>query len=796
MNSLPVNDDRVASAAPQKRRNMLTLVMVPVMVFAANGFSASLEPCELKGIVADNPTGKIESRAIREMRDTMGKLYNIKLPLLEAEKKEPVIYLGQKACVASGLTTTEDLSSVTPGGYVVKSGPQGVAIAGEDCYDTLFGCYAFFETLGVKYYQWNKPTMPEPPPHRLDFFELKEKPFMRYRNGYRLQWRQMFQEVGDPRKGLNPELFGKKSGSDLWMDHTAGYLVPKRLYRDEHPEYYAMLQTGERIAKKNFTDHRTPLCVSNPDVAEISIRRMLGWIDKNPEKRFFPATYGDTGFWCHCPRCRALDPTDSVHTSRLTKNTSPSSRVYAARLLFWVNQIAKAVKVRYPEKEIVTFAYGGTDKAPASARPVDNVWIVCATGLGNLPFYDHVEKTEQKNKLSDWLRIADNVMVCEYLSGNYLPAPLESTVARVKDYGAMGIKGIFFTYGDPINFRPVWQYLFPKICWNPNVNLDGALAEFAEYHYQAAADDVSRIFTLYRRNYLKTLEEKQPIVKMYPKRFYSASFVESVLDAFHSAEEKVGNDNESRDELLMEEYLFLKDALSHLPDYDFTNANTQRITTLLTRMKDVSTSRDRLGNFIKDVNRFGANLKKRDPRYERFLERWLEDGQEFSPVERDGAIMFTPDNFFDADFGPDIFADQAHPKFIPPPKYCVGVKSHLKNVTRGCVWSCFTLNDAPSGTAVLEMEGQDAVTKWAAKKHLHKTIETMIIKINGDVIYEGEAGFVRGNWSRRSFEFDSGILKKGKNKLEICNLTKNSWPHCVALLLIANAEMKFPSEDQ
>ena len=85
----------------------------------------------------------------------------------------------------------------------------------------------------------------------------------------------IFDEMGDPRAALNPELFQKDS--DLWFDHNAGYMVPKKMYYDAHPEYYALRLNGRRIPKTT-SDAYIHLCMSNPDVQRIATERVLGWI--------------------------------------------------------------------------------------------------------------------------------------------------------------------------------------------------------------------------------------------------------------------------------------------------------------------------------------------------------------------------------------------------------------------------------------------------------------------------------------------------------------------------------------
>lgn len=290
------------------------------------------------------------------------------------------IFIGLAASRAAGLITDIEIAEATPGGYVIKCTPDHIAIVGPHIFATSYGVNGFFEKQGALFYERvsripkMEPTFPA--------FKLVTKPKILYRNySTRIEW-------AECRKGLNPELFAEDS--DLWIDHSAGYLIPKKLFYDEHPEYFAMLKNGERIPKNSFTDHRTPLCLSNPDVTRISIERALGWVENEKNKIFFPVTYGDTGAWCQCEPCKKLDPVPGQ---------------YSTRLLKWVNPVARAIGEKYPEKSSLPLRmadrmhllpqrdlkrmYGSADRLATplfhsgitQSRPIPRQWRVCRKKL-------------------------------------------------------------------------------------------------------------------------------------------------------------------------------------------------------------------------------------------------------------------------------------------------------------------------------------------------------------------------------------------------------------------------------
>jgi hypothetical protein len=102
--------------------------------------------------------------------------------------------------------------------------------------------------------------------------------------------------------------------------------------------------------------------------------------------------------------------------------------------------------------------------------------------------------------------------------------------------------------------------------------------------------------------------------------------------------------------------------------------------------------------------------------------------------------------------------------------------------------------DSADRAAVLDLEGQDGITKWAGKR-LFSSLTHIAVRVNGQEIYRGECGFVRGNWSRRDFRIPAGVLKAGENRLEIENITRGCrGVFAACYCLISDAELRIAAE--
>jgi len=89
--------------------------------------------------------------------------------------------------------------------------------------------------------------------------------------------------------------------------HAAGYLMPRELFAD-HPEYFRMNESGERIPDWNF-------CVSNADALSLFAKRAADLALKlyRSGKDFYFWMDDGRSIHCQCPKCRRLSPSDQQY---------------------------------------------------------------------------------------------------------------------------------------------------------------------------------------------------------------------------------------------------------------------------------------------------------------------------------------------------------------------------------------------------------------------------------------------------------------------------------------------------
>ena len=133
--------------------------------------------------------------------------------------------------------------------------------------------------------------------------------------------------------------------------HAYYSAVPREKYAKSHPEYFIY-----RAASKVRDPSLNHLCISNPEVQELLVRRLAevldagaGWVELGQTDAEVP---------CECESCRAIHP-------------DPGERIWIVH-----RKIAGKIKITHPGKKVVILSYGSTTCPPKTFSDFpDNVMI-------------------------------------------------------------------------------------------------------------------------------------------------------------------------------------------------------------------------------------------------------------------------------------------------------------------------------------------------------------------------------------------------------------------------------------
>jgi len=426
-----------------------------------------------------------ERYAAEELQLYLERISGAKLPIVSDEDKvkEHEIILGDSVHLRK-LNLGIDFSELKDEGFIIRTYKNYLIIAGGKPRGTLYGVYALLEEkLGVR---WLTPEVEQVPKRStIEIQELNETqlPAFEYREVF---WTEMLRDANfAARHRLNgnhynlTEKHGGKAVSFYPFVHSMDLLIPRELFKD-HPEYFPMIN-GKRV------DDYVQRCLSNPEVVKLAIERVKQWIKEHPEATIIDVSQNDTGYWCQCPNCKALDETEG----------SPS-----ASIIKFVNTIAEAIEKEYPNIRIETLAYQYSRKPPKTLKPHHNVIIrLCsieccfAHPLASCP---SEENSHFREDIVAWQPVAPLLYVWDYTTNfaHYLqPFPNFNVLQEnVKFFAKHGVKGLFeqgnYSPGGNGEMAPLRAYVLAKLLWNPETNVEQHIKEFINGYYGKAAEPI------------------------------------------------------------------------------------------------------------------------------------------------------------------------------------------------------------------------------------------------------------------------------------------------------------------
>ncbi|MBR5483753.1 MAG: DUF4838 domain-containing protein [Alistipes sp.] len=427
-----------------------------------------------------------EQTAAKELQGYLEQIGGVALPIitrdqLEEGQKHILIGYNKKYGAEFGVERPDDNDE----GFTYRNVGDNIWIYGGSQRGTMYGVYSFLENeLGVRWY--TKDYTKVPSLKKWSFKELNhsESPFIEYRfdqyfnvephkdwlahNKCNSVWRAQDNEYG----GLVA----------YWNAHTFEQFIPSGEYFSKHPEYFS-LRDGKRTPY-------TQLCLSNPEVLQICIEKMKQAIADNPLYWVYSMSQSDNQFPCQCEKCRAIEEQYGGHSG----------------LMIWfVNQVADAIKPLYPDKYIGTFAYQYTRKAPVGITPRDNVVIrLCSI---ECCFAHPLEECEHNHPfisdIEDWSKIAPHLFIWDYVV-NYrqyvAPFPnfgvLAENIKTFKKYNAIGIQEEAQYESIGGEFSEMKSWVLSKLLWNPNLDTKALVAQFITDYYGNAAPYIQQYFDL------------------------------------------------------------------------------------------------------------------------------------------------------------------------------------------------------------------------------------------------------------------------------------------------------------
>ncbi len=545
--------------------------------------------------------------------------------------------------------------------------------------------------------------------------------------------------------------------------HAAAYLLPYEKYHKEHPEYFALQKDGQRLrgepGQERFEVH---LCLSNPEVRRICTERLLALIEKQKDRTFFGVSQGDGFAWCHCEKCKAYDAIPGVEMTD--------------RLLDYVNEIARVVAKRYPDKRILTLAYtDATSPPPRRVLPEANVMVQYCPYPRRTNCQSHYLDCEQNVRgfedLKGWTAACpDNMYIFDYPRGYmmyYEPFGSFYAMKRKLDfYAANKIRGIFYC-GVPTTFQDLFVYVQSRLLWDSKADVEALIDEFMAVYYGKAAPHMRDFF-----NFLHREVEDRRIHQMCEgpnPGLVTASFAAKAYDMFDRAEAVVAQERILLYRVRQEKFnLLFSDLNERNPGNGKlavpADAFARRLAefAVIARAMKVRAIGRRCAGVASDWLCKVARIRTRvepwyaDPMIDRLIadpvktmaEEQRRAGQ--SPIE--GGWLLDLGGFSGGD-GPAEYNYQC------PPRKAVWI--YGKRTTLSTMAARLYVDQLPRGNAALVLLGQDDDKPGAVR---------VKICVNGKEVFAGPNPFKERDWSSAEFAVPAGILRSGENEIRFTSL--------------------------
>lgn len=274
------------------------------------------------------------------------------------------------------------------------------------------------------------------------------------------------------------------------------------LLGDSHPEIFALREDGTRClgGKGPFSSQRC--YTSEAGLAEHLryIERALAG-DSNPLPFHSAASVpnGKYIYWwpndgfkgCACPRCKSL-----------TDSQAPPNAVHSRLIWDYVLRLSAAVAQRWPDQILKVPLYSSYGTIPPGVTVPENVAlnvVNCGTGRFSAAYFkepayfrDALSDVDALNRCSSqkiwiWMHYPHSPRI---LDGIQIPYPVPH---RMQEYMAKNlgkITGLYLNGHSTANFAydGLMVYLWQKLLWNPEIDVDAAVTEFADLWGPAAPE--------------------------------------------------------------------------------------------------------------------------------------------------------------------------------------------------------------------------------------------------------------------------------------------------------------------
>jgi len=482
-------------------------------------------------IVISAEASTSEQTAARELQQYIEKMSDARLPIVnDINTDGRRIFVGYNTRVAD--LTGARKPRKDDEGFTYRTIGHDLLIWGGAQRGTMYGVFTFLEReFGIHWFTPKCTAVPRCREKKLPRLNRSEQPFVKYRYSNYFVANNAPEWSAHTRENMKwgPMTSDYGNIEAYYGAHTMEWLVPVGEFFETHPEYFC-LRDGKRY------NGYGQLCLSNPDVLEICKTRMAQRMREHSEYRIYSLSQNDNFMFCQCEQCKAIEDRYGGHSG----------------LIVWfVNQVADAVKDEFPDKFIGTFAYQYSRQPPTGIKPRENVVIrLCSIECCFAHPLDAGCPQNEKfmQDLKGWAELAPHLFIWDYIVdyAQYIaPWPNFQVMGpNIKIFGDNKAIGIFEEaqyQSAGAEFDEMKAWTVNQLLWNPEQDVDSLTSIFIKGYYGKAAPYIKEYYDL-----CKSLVKPDVHYGIYIREsheIYSDEFIRQAFDILEQAKAAAESDN-------------------------------------------------------------------------------------------------------------------------------------------------------------------------------------------------------------------------------------------------------------
>ncbi|MDD5727720.1 MAG: DUF4838 domain-containing protein [Victivallales bacterium] len=648
------------------------------------------------------------------------------------------------------------------GGWNLQVNRNGIVLTYGEELAIAPALFDFLRGLGYAYYASDCVVELKSDPQRvLPLIDKQVRPRFRYYNAECVKAAYMSGGLyrSNIYAGNAVDWFHFPLGASCWC-HILNIAMPQETYYGPHPEYYMMDRNGKRVI--NNEANRTNPCLSNPDAMRLCADNLIAFALNQPPHPDMNFCIGDESGHCLCPDCvRANHGKDS----------------YSDLMMTLLNKVAAGIAKKRPGMKVLYTPYASWHKPPVAVKPAKNIACLYALQHPVIPCTLHVDCEMNRNgykELAEWSKLVggrDNTGILTYR--DMRPLHHLKQMKLVNRYAARELY-IFYWKG----YSPAIPFVTAR--WNLGEDPDKLVKEFNDHYCGKGGKYITEIDYLvedYAAAYKHSPRELKSVGKHlgvwtedfnYPTLLNREIF-DRIYVIFDQALAAAGNtDKIARRHILQEKGFYLREDLAK-----YRRSSCAGDAELKAFIK-------RLVDFImiaREVPKFQRNAIRNVPGRD-FLttvagltipdtgKKWpLEPALDKLIANPDpAAFTLEPVKIpCGRHFDPVIFRGGTGVKrysYNCPPKTASGIRR--PSCGQNKLILPLSLEQEITEPAMLILEGIDDDKPG---------VSSFKVVVNGKELFSGPNPFPEKNWGKMTIGIPGGVLRAGKNRIELLNTT-------------------------